>query len=144
MHKKGKGNTTHGLRNTKVYNVWDNMVRRCKNKAHPDYKNYGARGITVCIKWLSFAGFYEDMGGTYKEGLSLDRRENDKGYSKENCRWITQAEQMRNTRRNKKFNSETATDASVRLGGRPAMIFERLRDGWSIERAFTTKARKWK
>lgn len=87
-------------RPTKTYVTWMNMKQRCINSKHPEYHNYGARDIKVCESWLkSFENFLEDMGEQPK-GLSIDRIDNTKGYSKQNCRWTTQKHQCSNTRRN--------------------------------------------
>lgn len=81
---------------------YQDMKSRCYNVNHRAYKNYGARGIFVCERWkASYQNFLDDMG--YKpDGLSLDRINNDLAYSKENCRWATATQQMRNTRRSTK------------------------------------------
>lgn len=87
---------THGMCGSSVYGIWNAMVCRCagrRSKGHPDYI---VKRITVCEKWLTFDGFWEDMGSTYLEGLSIDRIDNDQGYSKENCRWTTPLVQAHN------------------------------------------------
>lgn len=81
-----------------IYTVWQNMKARCLRKSHPSYENYGGRGIDFPEHWKNFLGFYEDMGEDYKEGLELDRIDNNKGYSKENCRWTTNKINSWNTR----------------------------------------------
>ncbi len=90
--------TKHGLikGNKRLYQVWARMKQRCMNPNCEDFKRYGARGITVCKKWISFEGFFEDMGGTYSPGLELDRRDGKRGYEPENVRWATEAEQNLN------------------------------------------------
>lgn len=91
-------NTTHGQTRTATYRIWQAMRTRCHNPNSHKYATYGARGITVCERWRhSFENFLADMGER-PGGLSLDRIDNDQGYSPENCRWATNAQQMRNRR----------------------------------------------
>lgn len=89
-----------------LYNTYHNMVRRCYYTDYIDYKNYGARGITVDNSWLDkqngFWKFVEDMGIRPK-GFTLDRIDNDKGYSKENCKWSSWHTQQANRRNNSKY-----------------------------------------
>lgn len=89
--------TTHGMAGTKIYQIWSDMIGRCTRPTHKKYADYGARGIRVCERWLSFENFYADMGDR-PEGRSLDRKNNDAGYSPENCRWATSREQRLNQR----------------------------------------------
>lgn len=90
--------TKHRLCESKTYSIWEAMIQRTLNPKCPAYKHYGARGISVAHEWMCFEGFYADMGDQ-PPGLTLDRVDNDKGYSKNNCRWVTQEAQCRNTRR---------------------------------------------
>ena len=83
-----------------LYRIWYSMKARCYRQSHNRYKYYGARGITVCDKWLKYEGFYEDMNKDYKPGLTLDRIECNGNYEKNNCRWATQKEQQNNRRNN--------------------------------------------
>lgn len=84
----------HAKYGEKVYRVWGSMIQRCRNPNDPHYDRYGGRGITVTAEWGDFQKFYADMGEP--NGLTLDRMDNDKGYSKDNCRWATRKEQSRN------------------------------------------------
>ena len=78
---------SHGMNETRQYQCWADMKTRCLNKNHKWYESYGGRGITVCEKWLTFEGFWEDMEEGYSDALTLNRRDNDAGYCKENCAW---------------------------------------------------------
>lgn len=83
-----------------LYRTYQGMLARCYNEKHKYYAYYGGRGISVCPKWIgSFYQFVNDMGER-PEGLTLDRIDNDKGYSKENCKWSTMKEQSNNRRPN--------------------------------------------
>lgn len=82
------GHTKNG-RVSPEYRVWQEMVRRCAIRTHIQFKDYGGRGITVCSRWQkSFMNFFIDMGPR-PTGMLLDRKNNDKGYSRSNCRWVT-------------------------------------------------------
>jgi hypothetical protein len=101
-------NTKHGLSRTRLYRVFSDMKLRCYNPNSPDYKNYGGRGITICNEWLQdFTAFYK---WAYKNGYdenakkmqcTIDRIDNNKGYSPANCRWVDVATQNRNKRQRK-------------------------------------------
>lgn len=91
---------TQKKRPTRAYTAWMNMRNRCLNPRCKDYANYGGRGIVICDRWSSSANFIEDMGEPGPR-LSLDRIDNEKGYSKDNCRWATYKEQLRNKRKSR-------------------------------------------
>lgn len=94
------GHNRGGTR-TSTHAIWTNMVQRCTNPRNPAWDDYGGRGITVCDRWRhDFAAFLADMGER-PEGLTLDRIDNDRGYSPDNCRWTTWTVQRRNQRARK-------------------------------------------
>jgi len=115
LSRAGRLRTTHGMRSRadgqradKTYRAWTAMKVRCLVTSDPAYKNYGARGVTLCERWLSFDNFYEDMGEC-PHGLTLDRIDNSAGYYKENCRWATYTDQNRN-KRGVKLSMTAATE----------------------------------
>jgi len=95
----------HGMTRTNEYKVWDSMIRRCHSKTHAAFESYGGRGITVCDDWRKFEAYYADMGAQPK-GMTLERTDNSKGYSKENCVWASITDQARN-RRSTKLNVDS-------------------------------------
>ena len=124
-----------------LYKVWDSMIQRCTNPRSKGYINYGSRGITVCERWRQFENFLKDMGPVPK-GYSLERLDNNAGYSPENCKWATAAEQANNRRSNKilRFKGETLTvrQWGTRFHLPRDRINQRLRAGWTVSDALTT------
>ena len=96
-----KTGITHGLTQHRFYKTWKGMVGRCNNPKNSSYKNYGGRGITVCEEWLDVRNFIAwcEMTHPNIEDISLDRIDNDKGYSPENCRWANKLTQNINQRK---------------------------------------------
>ena len=124
---------THGMSKTRVYRIWQGMIARCTNTNRINYPRYGGRGIRVCEKWLTFEGFYADMGDD--NGLTLERVNNSGNYTASNCKWATTKEQAVNTRSNRliTINRETKTlsqwaEISTIQSG---TILARLNLGWS-------------
>jgi len=92
---------THGMRGTRIYREWNSMLYRCNPKNKRVRHNYYDRGITVCDEWRMFEPFYEwAISNGYDDKLTLDRIDNNKGYTPDNCRWVDMKTQSRNTRCN--------------------------------------------
>ena len=131
----------HGMSRTTEYNSWAEMVRRCSDINCINFKYYGGRGITVCDRWMtSFENFIADMGLKPSQSHSIDRIDNDFGYSPDNCRWATRAEQAANRRSTKQyyFGNEKLTilEISSKIGVKPFTIRSRLLKGWSEFESF--------
>jgi hypothetical protein len=89
---------TVGRRFTSEYGIWSSMKDRCRNPNNKEFKNYGARGIQVCERWMTFANFLADIGHKPSPKHSIERINNDKGYEPGNCKWATMSDQVRNRR----------------------------------------------
>ena len=135
----------NGMSGSPVYKVWQQIKERCYNPKNTHYKNYGGRegqAITVCARWLeSFVNFFEDMGERPFDGATVERVDNDSGYSPDNCVWATRHEQMANSRAAKllTFNGETKCLAewARSLGIDQKTITYRLKH-WGLEKALST------
>lgn len=130
------------------YRIWQSMKARCKYRNRPCARTYIRNGITVCERWQAFENFMADMGPCPSPEHSIDRIDNSKGYSPENCRWATIAVQARNRGNNRwlTFNGVTKTicDWATELGLDRRVIASRIdRDGWSVEKALTQPLRRW-
>lgn len=101
----GCSKNKHGLTNHELSSTWYGMMARCYNKKNNHFEDYGGRGIKVCEKWKDISNFIEDMYPTYKEGLTLDRKNPNGNYEPSNCRWANQTTQNRNTRILQKNNT---------------------------------------
>jgi hypothetical protein len=99
-----------------LYHTWWNMMARCYVEIAPGFENYGGRGIDVSINWHTFVNFSKDMGGKKIPGMSIDRIDNEKGYSFENCKWSSKSDQMLNRRQFK--NNSTGFTGVVKIAGR--------------------------
>jgi hypothetical protein len=113
------------------------MKTRCESKDPNHEKYYVNRGITVCDEWKEFKAFYDDMAPTWKPGLWLERRNNELGYSRFNCKWATPREQANNKTNNRRLEfcgeKKTAPEWSRILGINLYTLQARIRRGWSDE-----------
>jgi len=141
----GKGGLKHGKAGTREYGAWANIIQRCYNPNSTHYSCYGGRGVTVCEEWLTFDGFVKDMGER-PEGMTVDRIDNNKSYSKDNCKWATRKTQANNRRTNVvleyKGKSMTIAQWAREIGLSKNALTSRIQRGWTIERALTTSAMK--
>jgi len=132
--------TTHNMTHTNLYVAWIQMRDRCKNTANESYHNYGGRGITVCERWEKFENFYSDMGERPK-GLTLERIDNNKGYSPDNCKWATHKEQANNSRHNVIINYKgqrlIMAQWAREIGIKCNTLSRRIQRHWPIEKALT-------
>lgn len=136
--------TTHGMASKKsqhrLYSTHEGMMARCYSPTYVAFKDYGARGIKVCERWHNFANFVADVFPTFREGLTLDRKNVNGDYTPENCTWSTPREQANNRRCNRfiEINGVTKTFSEwCRFGGVPPRRARgRLDLGWPPERAF--------
>ena len=133
----------HGMSGTRPYKIWCGMKRRCYNKNEINYARYGGKGVRVSKEGLNFINFWKDMKDGYADDLQIDRIDNSKGYSLENCRWVTVKEQQRNKSNVTlyKHNGKelTSFEWDKELGLARGTVRARIKYyKWSLERALTT------
>lgn len=138
----------HGLKGTRLYNIWHSMKQRCHYSLSKDYQRYGGRGITICDEWENdFMSFYNwAMRNGYNSNLTLDRIDVNGNYEPSNCRWVSIKDQNNNRRSCKKitYNGEThnLTQWALILGINKNTLIARLNKGWPIKRAFSESVHK--
>jgi len=121
----------HGMSKHPAYAVYSSMLARCLRPSHQAWKNYGARGIGVCARWLDgFEAFWEDMGPSYRHGLDLDREDNNGPYSPENCRWVSRRVNTMNRRDSIALD---IPELSRTTGIGRTTLYNRLKAGWPPE-----------
>jgi hypothetical protein len=140
---------THDKCYTSEYRIWSGIKTRCYNAKNHGFYNYGGRGITMCDRWLNgngnksgFECFLDDVGERKTSNLSIERRNNDGNYCKENCMWATPLEQGRNKRNNVLYTingeTKTAPEWERAYGLSKDLIRARMKKGWSVEKAIMT------
>ena len=140
--------TKHGMSHTRLFKIWTAMLERCEYTKSINYQNYGGRGVTVCPEWReSFETFRDwSLANGYAHNMSIDRLDVNGNYCPENCRWATRKEQANNKRNSRLIacNGEEHTLAQwgEKTGLSVSVIHQRLKRGWSTEKALTTPVKK--
>ena len=136
--KTDEARTTHGMTHTREYKTWKAMKHRCQPQ-NPNAEHYFERGIAVCKEWSDFMVFLRDMGKHPGKGYDLDRINNDLGYSKENCRYVSRSINLNNRRCNRRVTfdgrTQTIADWAVETGINYRTLNNRINRGWPIEKA---------
>lgn len=141
--------TVSGIKNTDpgIYNSWRGMRDRCRSMNRSDAHCYAAKGITICMEWNDVREFKKwAIANGYAEGLTIERKDSNRGYSPENCKWATRLEQARNISRNRILTFQGVSlcvgEWSEKTGVAYANIIARIdRLGWTLEKALTTPDR---
>lgn len=134
-------NLSHGMTNSEEYRIWCHMKERCLNPNSIGYSDYGGRGIGVCPRWRdSFESFYADMGPRPNPNHTIERINNNSGYSRGNCKWATRIEQARNKRNNRlvqyKDKDYTIAELAEMAGKSYMTIYKRIvKLNWPVELA---------
>ena len=139
--RTGETFTTHGMSKTRIYSVWRDMLVRAgvlKGASEREKRNYQDRGITVCDEWLVFENFRDwALSHGYKEGLQIDRVNNDAGYCPENCRWVTPKENTNNRRNTIRLEDGTPlamfcskVGIQTRENGKQTKQYQRILDAY--------------
>lgn len=148
MRKDMQGNKLaqkHGLSKTRLHRIWHSMYCRCYYKSTNQYKNYGGKGIKVCEEWKHMQGFLNfynwAINNGYKENLTLDRIDNNKDYSPNNCKWSTSKEQSNHKTNNVYYTFKGKTQTSKQWCNEykisQTTLNDRLKRGWTLEQALT-------
>lgn len=135
----GHKNKTHGMRATRLHKIYTGMKQRCLNPNNNAYMRYGGRGITICNEWLSdiTAFFKWAIENGYNDSLTLDRIDNHKGYSPDNCRWATYREQTLNRNVSIKIGEKFLADMAKECGIKYHTLYSRVKKGMNLEDALS-------
>lgn len=142
-------NSTHKQSGSRLHKIWAGMIQRTRNPNNPNYADYGGRGIGVYDLWLTFEPFQIwALKSGYTDSLTIDRIDNNKGYSPDNCRWVDRKKQSRNRRSSHMltYQGETKTlgEWAEQFGINRTTLARRLKLGWSVKDALETPVRKVK
>lgn len=144
---------THGLsrdvnhKKTRLFRIWTGIKTRCFNTKAREYGSYGGRGILLCIEWLDFKIFHTwALNNGYRENLTIERKNNNLGYSPDNCEWIPKGAQAYNRRNTSliEYNGESKPMSLMAKAYNltTQTLFSRLERGWTIEKALTEPIQK--
>lgn len=140
--KKPGSRTTHGMRDSREYSSWLAMRARCDRPTSDQYQYYGARGITIDPSWQKFENFFADMGPRPRS-MTLDRKDNNGPYCKENCQWVEHKAQCRNRRSNVMITVGNETNCityfAEKFGIKPSVLMKRIRRGVEADKLFSTE-----
>lgn len=132
----------HGMAETRIYHIWENMVQRTTNPKATGYANYGGKGVHVCEEWLDFRKFMQWARYRYSDNLTIDRIDNTKGYTPDNCRWVTRAQQNLNMSRNVRISYKGQTKCMSEWASIYNINYKtleyRIKHGWGVEKALST------
>jgi hypothetical protein len=141
------GHGRRGRNRSRAYQVWAGIIQRCTNVNFKQYKEYGGRGIRVCARWRKFENFLADMGEP-PPSMSIDRIDNNRGYSPKNCRWATRREQQRNMRTSRWLTHAGKTKLLRVWAEEAGISFDclrhRLKVGWSVATALREPSQRGK
>lgn len=141
-------NKTHGMFGSRLYKIWSGMVCRCENAKHPYYNRYGGRGIHICDEWRSNNSAFFDwaLNNGYRDGLAIDRIDNDGDYEPGNCRFVSARQQQLNRSSNKVVSvgglNLPITEMCEVLNMSYPTVAGRIKRGWSVLDAITTPPKR--
>lgn len=137
---KPKRKLKHGDCNSRLYEIWKGINKRCNYKQYKQYNDYGGRGIRVCDEWKEYTAFREwALLNGYRDDLTIERIDNNSGYNPDNCRWIAKAEQSRNRRNVIIYNGLCVAEWARIKGISKNIIYQRIKKGLTISEAINTR-----
>src|SRR6185437_9427583 len=133
-------NTRHGMTETSIYKIWSGMRSRCLNSNSNVFSYYGGKGVRICERWEAFEAFLEDMGPTYRKGLSIERVDVNGDYEPSNCTWIARSEQALNRTNTVRLETPwghlSIKETAKKIGVSDKCLQHRLSRGWGGDKLF--------